>query len=285
MFSVAPTAAPGGAQLKRSLRGSVVVSGIRARPFSLRLASRGRGILREVGGPCYCSAQISFALSAENVVMTKRVFLMWLIASAGISAQHEAVVLDPGNVIHFSFPTSNIPFQPPGWGEECGIVFVGPEHGGAFWNLTLAAPSTGGFVTEFDFILAESHLEDTKEVTLAINKADGHVGSALRNWRIYLHRVEDSLWFILVLGEETGQTIWTFKDVQVGTVYAHKVEYNILDQLIRWSVNGQEVNSETMAPQRPQNVASIVIGSSRSSSGRNVVYLLDKIRWLEIRED
>jgi hypothetical protein len=201
-----------------------------------------------------------------------------------VFAQTTGTVVGPDNLIHLSFPTAYLPgVTPTSWGFECALFSIGPTSGGALWFQEDAVASTRGFNTVLDFMLVSTAMEDGSAISIAVMKAVGDREGAKLNWRLYVQRVAQSYRFAFVAGEDSDEVVWFSEPIAGGRAYRHRIEYDILHQHIAWSVDGITINSTTMLPGHSKNVGFHIFGSSGSSTGRNTMFLLDRIRWTEIR--
>ena len=188
-------------------------------------------------------------------------------------------ILGPGNVMSFSFNPSAFPGgAPAGWGQECGLFIVGPHDGGAFWYMK-RDPTTTGAKIGLEFLLLQSRMEVGKAVTIAISKADApDMYSADRNWRLYLINLGDAYRFYIVVGEDDETHVVRFSDpVKFRQVYKHKVTYDIGRALVTWELDGVAIHSVDFVSTSPLNMRYHFIGSSGSSSGRNIIFAVDNV--------
>ena len=190
-----------------------------------------------------------------------------------------------GNSMSFEFNTANIPGgSPASWGPQCEAFLIGPSGGSAFWWRQYPIASPKGYVLSLDFMLLDSAMTDGTGVTFAILKAQGNIYTAPRNLRAYLSRFGGDYRFVFVIDEDEEQVAWFYPragGITRGIVYQHRMEYDIVKQRIAWTVDEVLVNETAMIAGNPQNVGSIILGSSGSSNGRNTIFLLDRIVWKE----
>ena len=199
-------------------------------------------------------------------------------------AQTTGTVVGPDNVINLSFPTAYLPgVTPTSWGSECALFSIGPISGGALWFQEDAIASAKGFITILDFMLMNTAMDDGSAISLAVMKAAGEREGARLDWRLYVQRAGPSYRFAFVAGQDADEVIWFSDPIAGGRAYRHRIEYDILHQHIAWSLDGITINSTAMLPGHSKNAAFHIFGSSGSSTGRNTMFLLDRIRWTEIR--
>ena len=188
-------------------------------------------------------------------------------------------ILGPGNAMNFLFNPSTFPGgAPAGWGQACGLFIIGPHSGGAFWYVK-RDPNTTGAKIGLEFMLLQSTMEVGKAVTIAISKADAaDIYSADRNWRLYLINLGDAYRFYIVVGQDDETHAVRFSDVvKFRQVYTHKVTYDIGRALVTWELDGVVIHSVDFVSTSPLNMRYHFIGSSGSSSGRNIIFAVDNV--------
>jgi len=190
-----------------------------------------------------------------------------------------------GNVLDPDFDTSLLGGgAPAGWGSQCGLVSIGATAGDAGWRQHVTSPgeSRTGFLTTFSFLLSSSGLLDGQGITLIVTKEQGDPDIAPLAWRIYMWRTGAETYLLLIVGEDLLYRYPAVGSIAAGTVYDNVVRYDLVGDRFSWSVNGTEVIAAVLPVTCPQNIATKYIGSSGSSTGRNTVYLLDRIVFVEI---
>jgi hypothetical protein len=207
-----------------------------------------------------------------------------LVIAASVHAQQPdtGTLLGPGNAMSFDFHTADMVNPPPTWGERCGAFVIGPDSGAAYWYQQYPVPSTRGYITDLDFMLAGTAMADGTSITIAISKAHGDILTAQRNWRLYFHRVGLSYEFMFVIDEDDEQAVWRYGPIVVGQVYHPRMTYDIVHHQIAFAVDGVLVNRVAMIPGNPQDVATTIVGSSKSSDGRDTIFLVDNVMWREV---
>ncbi len=207
-----------------------------------------------------------------------------LMIAASVHAQQPdtGTLLGPGNAMTFDFHTADLVNPPPGWGETCGAFVIGAQSGAAMWYQQYPVPNTRGYVTDLDFMLAGTAMADGTSITIAVSKAQGDIFTAQRNWRLYFRRVGLSYEFLFVIDEDDEQVVWRHGPIVVGQVYHPRMTYDIVHQQIAFEVDGILVNRVAMIPGNPQDVTTTFVGSSKSSDGRNTIFMVDNVRWREV---
>ena len=220
--------------------------------------------------------------------MPGKVALVAFFVSLGwlpLRADNTDFLIAPGNAVSFTFNTANIPGgAPPGWGTQCAAFVVGSAYGSALWY-DRTTPSTTGYVVGLDFMLGNSHMASDTMITLAISKAEGDVFTARRNWRSYFGKFGTNFRFVQVIGEDAEQRVWHYPEsgsLVPWKVYRLTYTVDFVHQINAWAVDGTLVDSEPMLPGNPQNVATLILGSSGSSDGRNTMFFIDNVTQQEI---
>jgi hypothetical protein len=226
------------------------------------------------------------------------------VGSLGVPTTAQDV--EAGNTLDLSYPTSSISGGvPAGWGATCERYVIGAVNGGSYRQTSydtggVNGGSFRGFQTEFEFLLVSETFPPGGN-TVAISKAyyledgvtPGTAETSARNWRLYVTE-SDFVRFILRLGEDDGFWLETSypsvePGLQVNTAYRVRIDYDLVAGEIRWWVNDALILNASRAQFRaattrdmPRTVAHQIMGSSASSDGRSLEFLLTNINWTEI---
>ena len=222
--------------------------------------------------------------------MLRKISLVALFVSLGwhpLLADLTNFLVAPGNAVTLSFNTANLPGgAPPGWGSQCAAFVVGSVYGSALWYHQRPRPSTTGYIVGLDFMLGNSNIANDKMITLAVSKADGDVFTARRNWRSYFGKFEGSNFrFVQVIGEGAEEQVWFYPEsgsLVPWKVYRLTYTVDFVHHINSWAVNGTLVDTQPMNPGNPQNVATLILGSSGSSDGRDTMFFIDNVTEEEI---
>ena len=221
----------------------------------------------------------------------------------------EGQTVEAGNTLDLNFSTSNIAGGvPPGWGETCEAYIIGPVNGGCYRyrSFDLSEASVAGYDTTFECLIADFPDVESAVNTIAICKAyylldgttPGTLGDAARCWRIFIQNPGGYWRFLFMLGEDPPFTAdeanvaWPSHTeapgIQLGQVYTVRVVYDLINGRVSGYVDGVLAGTMTNAEfaagvghPMPPTVAHQILGSSSSSDGRNVTFLLDNITFQE----
>jgi hypothetical protein len=189
-----------------------------------------------------------------------------------------------GNDLNPDFTWSGAPLL---WGHKSGQVIIGSQSGGAFWMRQTSIPSPTGYNFTGSFIILQDGLSNGQAVTLFISKPTDWSGD-LAAWRLYfVHSSTGQLGLRLVLGLNTATNnpdamIYQYPII-AGHAYTTDIYYDTERRFYMWTVNGKTVGAGDMPCDYP-TIATQIMGSSGSSSGRNTVYAIDNVSWWELPE-
>ena len=192
-----------------------------------------------------------------------------------------AVAFEPGNGVNPDFDNTVLPNIPQEWGSTSMAISVGDTYGGAlrartgFENLT-------GATTDVEFYVAVAPLTDGTKVTLAVGKAIsplfyGDPATPVA-YRVHLVNEGGILKLQVLYPTEAGVQTDTWSGiVDLYTVYDLHIEYNIAFNRFVVTVNGETVTNFTLDSASVRSIGTLVLGSSGSTTARNLFYLMDQI--------
>lgn len=193
------------------------------------------------------------------------------------------VMLGSTNWMNPDFSTPNLPSS---WGEESGLIFVGPEGGSpsAFWINRDPIGSINGYFFTGSFLIANAGLNEGQGISLFISKPTAWSGH-LAAWRLYFHKYQGQLMLVLVVGlntETNNQSAAVYRmPININQVYDVAIVYDTARRFYSWSVDGQVLADSNMPSDYPL-IATKIIGSSGSSTGYNSLFVVDNVQWQEL---
>ena len=209
-------------------------------------------------------------------------FLERFEAVTGTDETYNLVVIDSGNTLNPDFLTDLIG-SPIGWGAQCGGVKVGPNNGAAVWMQQAQTPSTKGFYTHGSVIINYEGLNNGQGNTILIAKPEGDPLGPVAAWRLYLFQVNNEVFFLWTVGDFARFYRYpTSGSILLNTEYDLWIIYDLRSHVIGWYINGERFVWDSMPATFPDNIATKAIGSSGSSTGRNLLYFVDNVMWVEV---
>ena len=135
-------------------------------------------------------------------------------------------------------PDFSTPNLPSSWGEESGLIFVGPEGGspGAFWIDRDPIGSINGYFFTGSLLIANDGLKEGQSISLFISKPTAWSGH-LAAWRLYFHKYQGQLMLVLVVGlntETNNQSAAVYRmPININQVYDVAIDYDTARRFIR----------------------------------------------------
>lgn len=190
-------------------------------------------------------------------------------------------VIETGNGVNPDFDNTGLPGIPDSWGDTSLAVVIGATHGGALRARTYLG-STTGYISRFDFYVASSAMATDTFVSVAVGKAisplhfyDGNTPIA---YYVQFANVGGVPKLQIKYPTVSGEQIDTWSGtVALNTVYQIYVEYNVAFDRLLFKVNNDTVTNVVLDASASTSIGTLVLGSSAGSSGRDVVYLIDRI--------
>ena len=203
--------------------------------------------------------------------------------SAGTDGNYsDGADITPGNWLD---PDAPVPSSYPStWGSEMGRVHVGTNvaDGAAHLRHVLDTPTTDGFYTRVETILEIPTL-DEGAVTVMVAKPSGDPLGPVACWRLYYLSSRGRNYFWLSVGNFAKNYFYPPEGLEIGTNYVHWVGYDLSRGFVWWRVNGKTVFLDAIPATYCQDIGTIVLGSSGSSSGRGMTYAIDNYVVLDAR--
>lgn len=214
--------------------------------------------------------------------MPTSAFIEGFEAATGTDETYNLVVIDPGNSLNPDSLT-NLIGSPIGWGAQCARVDIGADHGAAFWMQQATTGNTKGFYTHASIIIDHEGLNNNEGNTILIAKPSGDPRGRVAAWRLYLFQSNNEVFFFWTVGDFARFYRYpTSGSILLDTVYDQWIIYDLQFHIIGWYINGNRFVWDIMPATFPDNIATKVIGSSGSGTGRNTSYYVDNVWWLEI---
>ena len=194
-----------------------------------------------------------------------------------------------GNAVNLAFDTGLIGIGvPDGWGSTCIAFQVGaraPDGAAIFFIANTPAGVTNGFERSFEALFPSSttRLANNTIVSLAVAKTAGAVDiedpSSLIVWRLHLMRNGSGNYRFLLVVDDTGGGVpyeWN-TNVSFDTTYKLYVKYDLVNDVFEAKVNGETFATGTITAAHRQTIGHLIMGSSASSTGRDIMFLIDRI--------
>ncbi|MFO1429899.1 MAG: LamG-like jellyroll fold domain-containing protein [Candidatus Competibacteraceae bacterium] len=216
----------------------------------------------------------TLALAAGNLTETFE-------APGGTDNDYE-IQLAPGNMLDPNYSNSGLPSS---WGTKSGFIVIGGSsspNGGALWRKN-SAPSPTGYHFTASLLIAVDGLLAGDGISLFVSKS---IDERFAAWRLYMHKNSQGqleLALMLGLNTDTNNPSAAAYSIPITTnqIYDVAITYDTERRVYSWSVNGQLQAYADMPCDYPL-IATKVIGSSRSSSGRDSAFIVDNVRWYEL---
>jgi hypothetical protein len=190
----------------------------------------------------------------------------------------------PGNSVDPNADPADVG-SPSGWGVECGKVTIGPDSvdGGALWRHRFSPGSPNGFYTVLDTVVDVDHLEEGQLISIAVAKPEGGPEDPFAAWALYFARRNGETFFVWSVGNFAKWYRYPLTGgLQPGRRYVQVVMYDLLRDVYGWAVDFNPAALGPIPPTYFQNLGTLVIGSSESSTGRDSSYYVDNVFFGEV---
>jgi hypothetical protein len=196
----------------------------------------------------------------------------------------DGAAVTPGNSVDPDADPADVG-SPSGWGTQCGKVTIGPGtiDGGALWRHRFSPGSTNGFFTILDTVIDVDHLQDGQLISIAVVKPAGGPEDPVAAWALYFARFRGETFFVWTVGN--FDKLYRYPptgSIEIGRRYVHTMAYDLVRDVYGWAVDFQPVALAPIPPTYFQNIGTIVLGSSESSTGRDSSYYVDNYFFGEV---
>jgi len=189
-----------------------------------------------------------------------------------------------GNNLNLSFDNTELPNIPDAWGPTSAIVIIGkaPLAGTALRGRSRLDNRTG-YITRLDLYVVSSAMADGAFVSVAAGKGispfDFQDDRTPIAYYVRLKNISGELRLMISYPTNSGQVdrIWPGV-VSLQTAYEIYIEYALVGTPHTiCKINGETIAAVMHDASAVQSIGTLILGSSGASTGRNVIYLLDRI--------
>lgn len=196
----------------------------------------------------------------------------------------DGAVVTPGNSVDPDADSAEAG-SPSGWGAQCGRVTVGsnPVDGGALWRHRFFPGSANGFYTTLDTVIAVDNLREGQLISIAVAKPAGGPEDPVAAWALYFAHLDGETFFLWSVGN--FDELYRYPatgSIEPGRRYVHVIAYDLLRDFFGWAVDFNAAALGAIEPTYFQNIGTIVLGSSESSTGRSSTYYVDNYFFGEV---